>query len=498
MELEFSRSTVSCLDTVLREVQNTEQTLEMKLSDTMPDVGHVIGAWAQTIARSKEWRGGSLVFSGGVLVWVLYAPEDGSEARVIDGWMPFQLRWDLPPDTREGEIRIQTLLRNVDARSVSARKLMARAGVAVLAEAFSPMEAEVFAPDEQTQGAELLQTAYPMRLTKEAGEKTFSLEEAIPMPDSEPKPDQFLYFRMEPQIQEKKVLASKAVFRGSGNLHVLYRGEDGKPCSRDIALPFSQFAELQGEYSGDAQLELAVQVTALELELGENGDLQLKAGLTAQYLITDRQLVAVVEDAYAPGRETQLHTRELELPAVLETRRDSVFAEQSIPTQADRIADVQFLPDFPIQRRTEAGVELELPGVFQVLYDSPEGELRASTARWSGQSTVSADENSRLTVLPGPSQPQAMAEGSQITLKAQVPMETAVSACQTIPMVTGLELGQPTPPDPARPSLILRRAGSTRLWDIAKQHGTTPAALRQANGLQEEPAPGQMLLIPIP
>lgn len=64
-------------------------------------------------------------------------------------------------------------------------------------------------------------------------------------------------------------------------------------------------------------------------------------------------------------------------------------------------------------------------------------------------------------------------------------------------MVTGVEAGKPIPQDPSRPSLILRRAGKLRLWDIAKELGTTTAAIRQANGLQEEPSPGQMLLIPI-
>ena len=68
---------------------------------------------------------------------------------------------------------------------------------------------------------------------------------------------------------------------------------------------------------------------------------------------------------------------------------------------------------------------------------------------------------------------------------------------QTIPMVTGVELGQKKSPDPNRPSLILRRAGDSRLWDIAKASGSTMEAIRRANGLSGEPAPDQMLLIPV-
>jgi len=52
-------------------------------------------------------------------------------------------------------------------------------------------------------------------------------------------------------------------------------------------------------------------------------------------------------------------------------------------------------------------------------------------------------------------------------------------------------------PDPNRPSLIVRRAGANRLWDIAKDSGSTVEAIQKVNGLQGEPAPDQMLLIPV-
>ena len=64
-------------------------------------------------------------------------------------------------------------------------------------------------------------------------------------------------------------------------------------------------------------------------------------------------------------------------------------------------------------------------------------------------------------------------------------------------MVTELEWGPEDQPNQQRPSLILRRAGGESLWDIAKKSGSTVAAIRSANKLQEEPKPGQMLLIPV-
>ena len=71
MELKFGKTTISCLDTVVQEVQNSEQTQEIKLTDGMPDIGHVLSAWGQTILRGKEWRADTVSFSALLIVPVL-------------------------------------------------------------------------------------------------------------------------------------------------------------------------------------------------------------------------------------------------------------------------------------------------------------------------------------------------------------------------------------------------------------------------------------------
>lgn len=497
MELQFKKSIISCLEPVVREVRSAEQTQEIKLPDALPDIGRVLAVWGQGILRGKEWHTDSIRFSGGMMVWVLYAPEDGGPERCIDTWIPFQLKWDLPDRTPEGKMRMTALARFTDARSVSPRKIMVRAGMSVLGEAWAPMEAEAFAPEEGAAGAELLQSTYPVRLHREAGEKPFQLDMELELPPSAPVPESIIYYRMNPKLTDKKVLGDKVVFRGNGNLHTLYRSEEGQLHSWDFELPFSQYAQLEGEHGTDAQADITLSPTSLELELDDEGRLRFRGGIAAQYMITDKHRLSLVEDAYIPGRQTQLQTQELELPVVLESRRENLYAEQTLPAEANLTADVAFTPDFPRQRGSEQGVELEIPGMFQVLYYGEDGILRSGTARWEGSQTLSADENSQIVAFPTPSEPQAIAGSSQIQMKAEIPMELTATARQTFPMVTGVEPGQPVQPDPNRPTLILRRAGEDGLWSIAKNSGSTLEAIRRANNLQNEPDPNQILLIPV-
>lgn len=498
MELHFNRNTVPYLKKLVGEVRNAEQTQEIKLPDGMPDVGRVLSSWGQPILRSKEWRRDSIGFSGGLMVWVLYAPEDGSGPKCIESWVPFQMQWEMDDGDREGDIRISCLPRFVDARSVSPRKIMLRAGLAAMAEAYIPDSEAVYSPENVPEDVQLLRVNYPVRLPREAGEKSFLLDEELTLPGSSPVPEMIVYYVLRPEITDQKVMANKVVFRGSGNLHMLYLSENGQLHSWDFPLQFSQFADLERDHGPDARADIALCPTSLELDLDDEGHLRLKCGMVGQYLIDDLQMLELVEDAYSTGREVTAQRQELELPAILETRRENVTAEQMMNVQADLAADVSFLPDFPRQRRTEQGVSMELPGMFQLLYYGEDGALQSSTARWEGELPVNAGTDSRMTAMPlRSSEPQTILGTDSVQLRAELPVQLSTTSAAPISMVTGLELGEMREPDASRPALILRRAGNQRLWDIAKQSGSTVAAIRSANDLTEEPAPNQMLLIPV-
>lgn len=496
MELQFKRHQQEYLETAVREVRNMELTQEIKLPDGMPDIGQILCAWGQTVLRGKEWRSDSVSFSGGMMVWVLYTPEDGSAAQCIEGWIPFQMRWDLPENVPEGTIRIHCIPRFVDARSVSARKILVRAGTAAQVEAFVPGMLEFREPEPAAQtDMQLLQTQWPIRIPVEAGEKSFVLDEEAELPGAE----KIISFHLDPQLAEKRVLGNKLVFRGNARLHILCGCADGQLRSWDLELPFSQFAQLQGEYGQEAQCDICLGSTSLEPELEENGRLRFKGGLVAQYLVTDRKLICVAQDAYSPDREVELRMDSLQIPAVLENRVETVHTEQTLPVEAENMVDITVLPDFLRQHPGQNGVELELPGQLQLLYYGPDGTLRANSARWEGKFTVPADENTRLLAVSGPAENvKTMTAGGKLTLDWRVPVEITAAANQTIPMLTGAQQKELRKKDPDRPSLILRRAGQERLWEIAKACGTTMDAICRINGLTAEPAPDKLLIIPIP
>ncbi len=494
MELQFDKIEYPCLRTALSQTQYQELTQEVRLPEGWPDADSVLGAWGQCVMRGKQWNGDTATVTGGVMGWVLYVPADGSAPRSLEVWIPVQMKWDVPPGSREGYLRCAWLLRSMDARMLSARKLMVRATPGVQIEALEPYASAVYQPKTIPEGVELLRNSYPMTVPGEAGEKAFTMDEELQTPSDL---DQILRCQITPTVLEKQVLGNKAVLRGDVRIRVLYRDADGQLHTWDPVCDFSQYSDLDRDYDKEAELTVTMALSGLETTLSE-GRMGLKCGFVAQYTVWDRIIPELVEDAYSPRREVNPKMEGLQLPALLDRTRETVAVEGAMNLQPGKIVDVTACQEFPVMRKAGNLAEMELNGTFHVLYEDEEGNLRSSQLRGSGIWELPVSATAGVTGEMLQMSDLAITQnGDQLCMSREVVCEMSATSREEMPMVTGLELGQPKPLDPKRPSLILRRAHEDSLWELAKDCGSTVSAIRQANGLDEEAVAGQMLLIPV-
>ena len=493
MEVHFERKPIACLKPLLRQVQSGEETQELRLTEDMPDVGRVIAGWGQLLLRGKEWRGDTVGCSAGVMCRVLYEPEDGSRLRTLECWMPFQLRWNLDDGLREGKIRLTCCLRGIDARSTSARKIMVRCSYAILAEICREETVSIPVPGQRPADVHLLVNRYPLRILREAGEKSFHLEEELP--SLAPELGEIVAYSLEPRVNDVKVYGDKLSFRGTGILHLTYLNTEGKLISRDLEVPFSQFAGLDHNYEADAQGDVKMVVTALDLEGNDQGKLLLKWSAVGQYQVDERQILELAEDAYSTEQELTLLWETAELPVILEQKQIAVSVAQSLRMDAGEIADVIYWPDFPVSRRND-GVELELPGVFQAVWYDENGKLQGTQARteehWDAPCGDGCDFEASVVSCTSP----RGNGGNGITLNTEMTLQTRCSKAGGIRLVAGCNPGQPLP-ERGRTSLVISRSRGKGLWELAKENLSTVEAIREANHLEEEPKESRMLLIPV-
>ncbi len=498
MELQFASRDISSMRQILHQVISQEETQEIRLSDALPDVGRVVCARGQAIVRTKQWRQDSVSVSGGIMVWVLYAPEDGTREQWVDTWIPFQLKWEIPRSDTDGILHVLCQAVTVDARTVSARKIMVRSVLCALAQAYLPGKDVCYSPGELPEDVCVLKNTYPIRVIREAGEKSFTLEEELTLPQTCQAAYKILCYTADPKITEQYVTGDKVVFRGNTNLHVLYSDEDGAIYAWDFEHPFSQLAQLENVFSPEAQAQVLPELTSLDLALDDEGKFLFKCGMVGQYIVDDTYLMELAEDAYSTTRMLSQSDQSLEIPVILEKRRDAQAFSISSEGKSGRMVDGICMPVQPRTVRSGTGISVELGVQCQMLFYDEGGNLRADQTSWEDTVTVEAEEKCSLYPVVMLSElPSFASDAEKTTVDGYLETEILTCATSGIPMVTALELGEQKVPEADRPSLILRRAGERRLWDIAKHCNTTVDAICSANHLNGQPEPEKMLLIPI-
>ncbi len=492
MDMQFPKVSCSWLGLAGGDIKTMEQTLEVKLPDNLPDIGKVLCGWGQALVRSKQWNRDAVGLSGGVMAWVLYLPEDGSELRSVECWIPFQAKWDIPEREHDGVILADCSLLGVDGRSLSARKLMVRCNVALTARAMVEVRQDIAEAPQKAEGLELRKQDYSVLLPREAGEKMLSLEESVGSPGGW-QPQKLLHYCIHPQVTDCKLMADRAVFRGSAMGHALCRAEDGQLHGWDFEIPFSQYSELDREYGPEARLQVTMVPTGLEMELGENGNLEVKGSLIGQYLVMDSQKIEAVTDAYSPEREVTLETVLLELPGVQEVSPERWQAAGAYPAELSQVLDCGFFPEPPQPRLYGTQHSADLTGKWQIMGQDSDGGFRCETAAW--QETWELPEGEEAALWLWQSEKTTASAG---TVHTGMDGAGYLRQAVTIPMVTGVSLGQPRAKAEDRPSVVLRKADGQGLWEMAKKNGTTVEKIMDANSLTQEPEKGTWLLVPVP
>lgn len=495
MEVKFMSKPLQCLRPFYSKVHSQEYTQEIRLPDAFPDIGKVLGCWGQVLLRGKEWRSTSMGANGGVMVWVMYVPEDGTQPRVVDAWIPIQCRWDFPETTDDGIMILRPILTALDGRGVSARKIMVRAGVDTFAQAMIKQTVDVPFPMEVPEDVQMLTRSYPVELPVEAGEKQVQLDEEI---DDLPSIHKIICYDVQPEMLEQKVLGNRLVFRGQCLVHLMYLTEDGAVQHWKAEIPFSQYTELSGDYGPNASAWVLPIMTAAEIEIGDDHLLRLRAGIAAQYTIFDRAMVDVLEDAYSPNRTVTPKIQQMSLPVLLDSMDIDMTVDGTLNDDVSHTVCATAYGEYPTLRIGADGAQVHMDGQFHVLYHNAEGQMMTDSLRFENALPFpSAAENQTQLWVGAPTSPDAIPGGDGFIYRTTYPLNIQVYSGQTIPIVTELELGEMIEPDANRPSIILRRVGDEGLWSIAKSCGSTIAAIRDANQLTDEPQSGQMLLIPV-
>lgn len=496
MELQFHNKPLRCMRQVAWDTKNEEQTLEIRVTDDMPAVDKILAVWGQPVIRSKEWNGDLATVSGGVLAWVLYDGQNGEGPQKVEGWIPFQFKWNLEDSSRDGVFHTQWLLRSIDARLTGAGKLMVRASVSALGQGMEETDLALYRSGELPEDVQTKTEQLTICIPAEAGEKVMLLDEELVIPPGGGEVGQVLAYMLRPAITEKKLMADKFVFRGVAKLQTVYIGTDGRIHAFESDVPISQYTQLEQEYGPDAHLRLLPEISELELEKLDGGRLRLKGSIVGQYSVWDSQTLEIVTDAYSNRRTVELQTAHVSLPNMIGEEIHEIQAQCRFPGVASETVAGTVCVSQPNVKREEDCASAVLEGTGQMIFYDGEGKLCSESKTWETKMELAGVEDPQTTLrLDGYAVLDLGADDTGVVQKLALSVTDIQN--KDIEMVSGLSLGELEKPDPSRPSLMLCSTGGRSLWEIAKELRSKVSDICAANDLEGEPDPKKMLVIPV-
>ena len=479
MEILFHQQKISCLAEKRFDDLHQEQTGEINIPETLPELGRVVDCFGAVLVRERSVENGSVSVSGSIQCGVLYVPAGEEGLERLELLLPFTVTKKLP--TEPGTILFYWgWLRSIEARFVNDRKLLIRADLASELTLLSPMELILQQPERWPRGLILRTETYPMRLPLCAAEKEVRIADELLMPEEGKGMDRLLKAQCSVELAERRVVGERAVFQGELRLRVLGLTEAGEPFTWSGALPFSQYADL--DRSCEEECHLSIQPILNHMEIDTDGQpdsrrLLVNVSFTCQLLLWGQVPVTLTRDAYYLEGICKPEWQLCQLNPCLDRVETPLDQSLELPAEAGELLDWTLFPDRVSAPRGAAEARGSL-GVQVLYYDEArhlQGRLLRRELRLSRQ--ADPDTDWRCAIRPGEAPSR---QGSQLL----VPLRAEQRYCQSAALrnLAGAELIPQS--RGSGPSLIVR-SGVGELWDLARDNGSTVRAIQSANELEE-------------
>lgn len=502
MELSFQTTPLQYLQRIVHEVRHQEETGEMVVPDSCPDVASIADCYANTILRGKDCRSGSVTVSGGIKAGVFYTPEDGTSPRLLEFYLPFSVKFEDDRLTERAKVIASVRVCAVDSRMINSRKVMIRVNLGCEISAFEEAEEQTHHLLTQDRRLQLKTNVLPICLPVEMEECSLVIRDGVEIPAGKPAISKVCKIQCYPELLDQKLVANKAVFKGMLNCKILYQSEDNSLQVWQQQLPFSQYCELERDYEEEELIILPV-VTGYDLEAedGQEGRrFMLTVNLLAQCLISSIREMELVEDAYCVRGTLQPVWKEYQLEGRLDRQNNQYQIRQQISGSISEVLDAEVYPGYPAFSRNAAETEVTLPVFFRVSGLNKDGELVSLQGRGQHRMSFGLAENADCCVSiqsDGSCFAQMMGDG--VEARCSLSVDAVSSAVQKLRTLSAGEIEEADKSSDRQPSVLLRSVGKDEeLWNVAKQCGATTEAIRLANHMMSDRTEEEcMLLIPI-
>lgn len=509
MDCRLQMHPIKLYQPVLQKVVVAEESAEVIVPDSFPDILRIVDSWGMACLKDKETQQDRLNLAGVVRAVTLYIPENGRGVRKLEVQIPFTSSVESPEIEADSGVVLHLVGCSIHTRIVNPRKISVSAQVKLQIQVYSPRELSITdgVEDAEAQGLQMLTKEITFTAVQALKDKYFTVSEELEMPATKPPISEIIKSEVFLSVADTKFIGNKQVLKGNAVIKTMYLSGDPDDGGERIfvvthELPFSQVIELESEEE-DIQGDVSLLLSGMEIYGvgGEDGSkaLSVTLGITAQAVATVRRQETVIADLYSTLYDLTADSSPLVLSAIQgsEGHRQAVRESLEIGAPASSILDVTVVCDEAVSREEDGsftcdanvsvlyvGEDRELYSVSRHLpvacpYEFPSGGTCLAQAAYPGEALASAGVGS-------------------IDVRFPVDFEITAMSREKLPGYHTVTLDEKPDSGDPRPSVTLRRAarGET-LWSIAKSCCTTVEEISGANVLEGDALPeGALLLIP--
>lgn len=506
MEEKCKKAPVFSVETVFKESAEVPVDIEFNLPDYCPEISRILKCRAVPRVSSKSAANRGVTAEGSVTVTVIYA--DGDE--IINSYeyqYPFSKSFETETDTDGGCVTLKAKCEYVNCRAVTGRKIDIHGAVGLTVTVTRRVKKEIVCGVEDD-GVKTRRISVPATVPEITAQKYLILEEEIELGAADGDIKCLICYDASAAADECKLLADKAVVKGSVAVNLLYRGEDGSVQPLSSSIPYSQLIEAPGAEEGQL-CEASAYLAYLEIKpkFSSAGGARAfsvdgKVGITVK-TYTDSG-IDLITDAYSLKYEAQIENTDICVNKLLLNINDAFTAKKDIDLSGapvSRIFDIRC--DINEENTAINGDCARISGtvVAGILAEDAAGapQYFEKTVEYEYTCKLPAGcENIAVEPCVTPREVNyTLASENRMEIRVQMSVFAAVYECEKIPAVSGVALDESKPVTGAgRPSMTVYFAEEGEsVWDISRRYLADNVKVMKINGITGDNITGRQMIL---
>jgi hypothetical protein len=511
MELYLNTEKKFYSKAVLCTTLTQEETMEMIVPDSLPDILQIVDTDGFALLRGKEADNGRVSVSGVMCVTALYTPEGHSGVRKLDVNIPFNV------SALNAEISVNTKvtaslnISSVNANMINSRKIAAKAEVTVVISCYNDVEVHIPSdPDKSNvESLETFNEVFAATLPVSVKEKTFILSDELELPAVNNPVGEILKSKVRLDVEETKNVGNKLIIRGNAVTTLLYSPEDSVDliASADFQTAFSQIVELD-DGSEDSVCNVALMLTGQYIVADIISDsnnirnVSSELHVVAQCVVYDRISFDYISDAYSTSYELIPECDELVFSPLENSLTLSETVKDSVEMgNVEKIISCNAMCGGLTYAVVEGKLEIKATINIGVMYADEDASLQFATfsreaatvyeARMDCSYVVEAECGADIIVT---------ASKNGFDIRIPVNFKIIETGVLKILAISGLAYDEEKKLNlAAEPSIVIHRLGSgDTLWKLAKKYSSTVDLITEANNIEDPDIIdiGEILIVP--